>query len=60
MELGFEQILQFLQTDLFQVYRRQSKTSDSPVEAHALGDTSEEEGEWRANEFVRDAYEVRM
>lgn len=43
--LDFEQILTYLQADLFEIYR--SETSEG------------EEEEWRANEFVRDAYGVR-
>lgn len=43
MELNFEQILEYLQTDLFEHYR----------------DEKDEES-WRANDFVRDAYEIRM
>jgi hypothetical protein len=45
--MEFEQILNFLQTDLFEMYR--------------VGDAGDVgEGEWKANEFVRDAYEIRM
>jgi hypothetical protein len=43
--MEFEEILNFLQTDLFEMYR--------------VGE-SEGEEEWKANEFVRDAYEIRM
>lgn len=50
VELEFEGILNFLQTDLFEVYRADS-TPDHP---------KGEEEDWRANVFVRDAYEVRM
>lgn len=44
VQLNFEQILDYLQTDLFEHYR----------------DSQEEEETWRANDFVRDAYEIRM
>ena len=49
LDLEFEGILQYLQTDIFQAYRttRQDEAQD-------------EEEEWLANDFVRDAYEVRM
>ncbi|ORY34203.1 rab-GTPase-TBC domain-domain-containing protein [Naematelia encephala] len=51
VNLEFEQILSYLQSDLFEVYR-----SHEPVESESdLG-----EGEWKANEFVRDAYEIRI
>jgi len=54
VELEFEQILGFLQSDLFEVYRaEQSGTADELTD-----DPTDEE--WRANEFVRDAYNVRM
>lgn len=45
VDMEFEEILNFLQTDLFEMYR--------------VGE-SEGEEEWKANEFVRDAYEIRM
>ncbi|RSH81499.1 GTPase-activating protein [Saitozyma podzolica] len=45
VDMEFEEILNFLQTDLFEMYR--------------VGD-SEGEEEWKANEFVRDAYEIRI
>ncbi|WRT63762.1 uncharacterized protein IL334_000687 [Kwoniella shivajii] len=51
LELEFEQILNFLQSDLFEVYR---------VEGMSTSDISHEEEEWKANEFVRDAYEIRI
>ncbi|WWD09014.1 hypothetical protein V865_007130 [Kwoniella europaea PYCC6329] len=56
LELEFEQILNFLQSDLFQVYRVHGGNS-SPA---GSGSRSEEEEEWKANEFVRDAYEIRI
>jgi hypothetical protein len=46
IELDFEQILEYLQTDLFEHYRE--------------GSLVDEEASWRANDFVRDAYEIRM
>ena len=60
VELGFEQILQFLQTDLFEIYRRQHTIDEVPSRGPLASDLPDEEGEWKANEFVRDAYEVRM
>jgi chaperone required for assembly of F1-ATPase len=50
VDLEFEGILNFLQTDLFEVYRAET----SPEEEQRA------EGEWLANDFVRDAYDVRM
>jgi hypothetical protein len=41
VELEFEDILAYVQGDLFELYRR-------------------DEDDWRANEFVQDAYDVRM
>ncbi|OCF59563.1 hypothetical protein L486_02233 [Kwoniella mangroviensis CBS 10435] len=55
LELDFEQILNFLQSDLFEVYRVHGNSS--PI---ASASRSEEEEEWKANEFVRDAYEIRI
>ena len=55
LDLEFEGILTFLQTDLFEIYRAAPEASDASSE-----DDSNREGEWRANDFVRDAYEVRM
>lgn len=46
VELDFEQILEYLQTDLFEHYRENA--------------TEDGEESWRANDFVRDAYEIRM
>ena len=59
VELEFEQILGFLQTDLFQMYRatEMSETQDGESVETAIDG---EEEEWRANDFVRDAYDVRM
>jgi hypothetical protein len=50
--LEFEQILQFLQTDLFSMYR-------IPLASGDIGE-DEQEKDWKANDFVRDAYEIRM
>ncbi|WWC99290.1 hypothetical protein V866_006187 [Kwoniella sp. B9012] len=55
LELEFEQILNFLQSDLFEVYRVHGNSSPTGSEPR-----SEEEEEWKANEFVRDAYEIRI
>jgi hypothetical protein len=52
-EMEFEQILAYLQTDLFEDYRA------PPVEGQTEEERTEDE-EWKANDFVRDAYEVRM
>lgn len=53
VELEFEQILSYLQTDLFESYR-------IPKEGASDVDNAHDEDDWRANDFVRDAYEVRM
>ncbi|WWC85885.1 uncharacterized protein L201_000752 [Kwoniella dendrophila CBS 6074] len=58
LELEFEQILNFLQSDLFEVYRvtgspTSTENTDSEPDPHR-------EEEWKANEFVRDAYEIRI
>lgn len=55
--MEFEQILSYLQSDLFEIYR-----VDSEVEAGEKGrdQDSQEDENWKANEFVRDAYEIRM
>ena len=50
IDLEFEGILNFLQADLFEVYR-----ADTPSE-----DPHGDGGDWRAHDFVRDAYDVRM
>ena len=52
VDLEFEQILNYLSSDLFEVYRIGGAKEATNGEA--------EEGEWRANDFVRDAYELRM
>jgi hypothetical protein len=52
--LDFEAILQYLQSSLFERYKQDPADRDESDPDH-LG-----EGEWKANEFVRDAYEVRM
>lgn len=62
VQLDFEEILQFLQADLFQVYRASTENGDGDAGA---GDGKKdghdvEEEEWKANEFVRDAFKIRM
>lgn len=52
LEMEFEQILAFLQTDLFEGYRAEPAPDGDPDIAS--------EKEWLANDFVRDAYEFRM
>lgn len=65
VQLDFEQILHFLQADLFEVYRAPPPppVENSTGEA-AAGDGKEDgqdvEEEWNANEFVRDAFKIRM
>lgn len=65
VQLDFEQILHFLQADLFEVYRAPPPppVENSAGEA-AAGDGKEDEQdveeEWMANEFVRDAFKIRM
>lgn len=54
IQLEFEDILAYLQTDLFEVYRMGGSMA-APDDA-----VLSEEEEWKANEFVRDAYDVRM
>lgn len=51
--LEFEQILSFLQADLFEVYRVSTDSLTAAEDCH-------DEEDWRANDFVRDAYDVRM
>ena len=50
IDLEFEGILNYLQSDLFEIYRAEG----------SLQDGGGEEGSWLANDFVRDAYDVRM
>ncbi|WVO23476.1 uncharacterized protein IAS62_004830 [Cryptococcus decagattii] len=67
VQLDFEQILHFLQADLFEVYRA-PPPPPPPVENSAgeaaAGDGKEDgqdvEEEWMANEFVRDAFKIRI
>ncbi|KIR63610.1 hypothetical protein I314_03014 [Cryptococcus bacillisporus CA1873] len=65
VQLDFEQILHFLQADLFEVYRAPPPppVENSAGEA-AAGDGKEDgqdvEEEWMANEFVRDAFKIRI
>lgn len=51
LDLDFEQILGYLQSDLFEIYR-------VPLAGDSVDDDADEA--WKANEFVRDAYEVQM
>ncbi|KAE8543197.1 hypothetical protein D1P53_000685 [Cryptococcus gattii VGV] len=68
VQLDFEQILHFLQADLFEVYRAPPPQPPRPVENSAgeaaAGDGKEDgqdvEEEWMANEFVRDAFKIRI
>lgn len=94
VEMEFEQILSFLQSDLFEMYRVVPDVPKVPVSFTEAAGQSEIEGgneeggggqgngseaadsgehsssalqvggqaeeEWRANDFVRDAYEIRM
>lgn len=53
--MEFEQILAFLQTDLFEDYRVVPEEGEPESQEKV-----EEEEEWKANDFVRDAYEIRM
>lgn len=54
LDMEFEQILNYLQSDLFEIYRV-AQESNEHGDTDPLG-----EGEWKSNEFVRDAYEIRM
>jgi hypothetical protein len=58
LSLEFEGILSFLQADLFEVYREGGEEQREGLASP--GFTGGEEGGWKAEEFVRDAYEVRM
>jgi hypothetical protein len=65
--LDFEQILNFLQSDLFEVYREVHGGGEGGDQGASAGvgsgspaSTGGEEGGWKANDFVRDAYDVRM
>lgn len=66
VDMDFEQILAFLQSDLFEMYRvtEGNSTVDEGVESAVNGGGEEPSSagdeEWRANDFVRDAYEIRM
>jgi len=54
--MEFEQILSYLQSDLFEIYRIDTEGEDGKgKDQDAQGDEN-----WKANEFVRDAYEIRM
>jgi hypothetical protein len=54
--MEFEQILSYLQSDLFEIYRI------DPDGEGGKGKDQDSQGDenWKANEFVRDAYEIRM
>jgi hypothetical protein len=56
--MEFEQILNYLQSDLFEIYRLELGSEDQEREREEP--IASDEGEWKANEFVRDAYEIRM
>jgi len=56
--MEFEQILSYLQSDLFEIYRVESD-QDDPKPGVKDQDSQGDEN-WKANEFVRDAYEIRM
>jgi hypothetical protein len=58
LSMDFEQILSYLQSDLFEIYRVESESSDG--EAGITDQDSHGDENWKANEFVRDAYEIRM
>ncbi|WVF66115.1 hypothetical protein IAT40_000854 [Kwoniella sp. CBS 6097] len=63
LELEFEHILNFLQSDLFEVYRVDESKRDGEYiggEGGGSGGDPHSEEEWKANEFVRDAYEIRI
>jgi hypothetical protein len=54
--MEFEQILSYLQSDLFEIYRVESDQEETKTrDQDSQGDEN-----WKANEFVRDAYEIRM
>ncbi|ODN76152.1 hypothetical protein L202_06074 [Cryptococcus amylolentus CBS 6039] len=53
VSLEFEQILNYLQTDLYEVYK------DSAQDEPAKGG-EDDDGMWRADEFVTDAFEIRI
>jgi hypothetical protein len=58
--MEFEQILSYLQSDLFEIYRVDQ--DEEPAEPRPKGKDQDSQGDenWKANEFVRDAYEIRM
>lgn len=53
--MEFEQILSYLQSDLFEIYRIDDGVGGKGKDQDSQGDEN-----WKANEFVRDAYEIRM
>lgn len=60
--MEFEQILNYLQSDLFEIYRLEAEppSDGADRERDREEPLASDEGEWKANEFVRDAYEIRM
>lgn len=58
--MEFEQILNYLQSDLFEIYRLEPQSESDQPEREREEPIASDEGEWKANEFVRDAYEIRM
>jgi hypothetical protein len=55
LSMDFEQILNYLQSDLFEIYRVEQDETGEGRDQDSLSEES-----WKANEFVRDAYEIRM
>ena len=55
--MDFEQILSYLQSDLFEIYR---VDLEGDAESEGKDQDSLSDENWKANEFVRDAYEIRM
>lgn len=53
----FEDILHYLSGDLFEVYRAKE---GEHVTDETEGQPTAAQGEWRTNDFVRDAYDSRM
>ena len=57
LAMDFEQILSYLQSDLFEIYR---VDLEGDAESEGKDQDSQSDENWKANEFVRDAYEIRM
>jgi len=57
LAMDFEQILSYLQSDLFEIYR---VDLEGDAESEGKDQDSLSDENWKANEFVRDAYEIRM